>query len=220
VNRHNKTSGEALKPDWARALVKRHRVPQRLLCRLEQHKPWVWRQAHRLAGAFKLDAVEDIAQEGFMGIVQADQRFEGNRGSFLNYAKFWIRHHQLRWIRNHYQNVRVPDGKFSQVTFSYVRLDQPVGEDGNDTLMDILPAPNGCPRHEAEDNDAVRVLRECLGELSYSQFEAIRLTYLEGKTFAESGEIMGMSHQGVQSHVKNAFAKLRNKQVLREAVGL
>jgi RNA polymerase primary sigma factor len=220
--RHNKQSGEAMKPDWVRGIVPRGKHSQRLLGRLQEHHPWVRREAIRLSEAFGASCVEDdLVQEGLMGIVQADQRYEIERGvKFLTYAIWWIRHFQVRWLKEHFANVRIPDGKFERVKFGYVRLDQPVGEESSDTLMDIVPAPNGCPRHEAEDNDAIRVLRESLCELSCKQFEAVKLVYLDGKTFKQAGEVTGMSHQGVQSHAKKAFEKLRKKPALREVVGL
>jgi RNA polymerase sigma factor (sigma-70 family) len=234
--------GEDRKPGWAKTVKARRRMPERLLRRLERNKGFVCQMAWRYAQAFGIpSAVEDLVQEGLMGIIQADQDFEpackrngspspvtqergtGKRASakdagFLTYASFWIRNYMIRWAKKCARDVRVPENYYNRIALSFVSVDQPVGEDGTRTLEKILPAPNGVPGHGIEENEVISVLREAMSNLSCAQFEAVRLIFLEGKTHEEAGTILGVSHQAIAGNKQAGIRKLRGMRRLREAM--
>jgi RNA polymerase sigma factor (sigma-70 family) len=235
--------GEDRKPGWAKTVKARRRMPERLLRRLERNKGFVCQMAWRYAQAFGIpSAVEDLVQEGLMGIIQADQDFEpackrngspspvtqergtGKRASakkdagFLTYASFWIRNYMIRWAKKCARDVRVPENYYNRIALSFVSVDQPVGGDGTRTLEEILPAPNGVPGHGIEENEVISVLREAMSNLSCAQFEAVRLIFLEGKTHEEAGTILGVSHQAIAGNKQAGIRKLRGMRRLREAM--
>lgn len=80
--------------------------------------------AHRYRGRATLD-VEDLVQEGVIGLLTAINKFDGNKGyKFSTYATYWVRQAINRAIENHGRNIRVPshlrqlERKFDQARYS------------------------------------------------------------------------------------------------------
>ena len=58
---------------------------------------------------------EDLLNEGNVGLLEAAQRFDRQRGTrFITYAMYWIRKSILRAISRHHHLVRVPDYRIRQ----------------------------------------------------------------------------------------------------------
>ena len=52
--------------------------------------------------------IEDLEQEGYLGLCEAVRHYDPERGSFLTYASFWIRQGMRRFIENSGSLVRLP----------------------------------------------------------------------------------------------------------------
>ncbi len=66
-----------------------------------------WGEARKLAGAF-MD-LEDLAQEGFMGLLRAAKRFDPDRNiRFSTYARWWVRAQMTRAVDTSGRTVRLP----------------------------------------------------------------------------------------------------------------
>ena len=66
-----------------------------------------WGEARKLAGAF-MD-LEDLAQEGFMGLLRAAKRFDPDRNiRFTTYARWWVRAQMTRAVDTSGRTVRLP----------------------------------------------------------------------------------------------------------------
>ena len=66
-----------------------------------------WGEAKKLAGAF-MD-LEDLAQEGFVGLLRAAARFDPSRNiRFATYARWWVRAQMTRAVDTSGRTVRLP----------------------------------------------------------------------------------------------------------------
>ena len=64
-------------------------------------------EARKLSGPFMSE--EDLAQEGFIGLLRAAKRFEPDRGiRFSTYARWWVRAQMTRAIDHTGRPVRLP----------------------------------------------------------------------------------------------------------------
>ena len=57
--------------------------------------------------------LEDLIQEGSIGLIQAAQKFEAGKGKFSSYAYLWIKATITRAISNKSRTVRVPCNQIS-----------------------------------------------------------------------------------------------------------
>jgi len=66
-----------------------------------------WGEARKLAGAFM--ELEDLAQEGFVGLLRAAKRFDPERNiRFTTYARWWVRAQMTRAVDTTGRTVRLP----------------------------------------------------------------------------------------------------------------
>lgn len=53
--------------------------------------------------------VEDLRSEGVIGLLEAAQRFDPDRGNrFATYARWWVRHYMQRYVQENRRIVRLP----------------------------------------------------------------------------------------------------------------
>lgn len=72
----------------------------------EQYKPLVYKIALKYVG---FDELDDLVQEGFIGLYKAFMHYDKNTGSpFVTYAPYWIRQSIQRYIENSGSLVRIP----------------------------------------------------------------------------------------------------------------
>src|SRR3989339_2164840 len=50
----------------------------------------------------------DLMQEGMIGLVEAARRFDPGKGSFANYARYWIRKEILTYVLERTLMVKLP----------------------------------------------------------------------------------------------------------------
>lgn len=105
--------------------------------------------------------IDDLIMEANCGLIEAARRFTPNKDvKFITYAQFWIRKKLNTAIGEYGRTVRLPMNQEydiykrkmagEDINLTNVRLDRPVGEDGDNTLGDlILRGEFECP-FEAE----------------------------------------------------------------------
>jgi RNA polymerase primary sigma factor len=180
----------------------------------------------------------DLVQEGNLGLEHAVDKFDWRRGfKFSTYATFWIRQAIGRALDQKASLVRLPgdrsaslraalrqasgDGEELDVESARlhrlstpVSLDRTVGDDGDTTLVDLIPNDQGTPEDAVMLQVDGELLDELLATLDKRARFAIeaRFGLLDGRrqSFREGGENLGVTAEAARRLVKRAVAGLKD----------
>lgn len=177
------------------------------------HMGLVWNVAKQY-GRRSTIPIEDLVQEGCIGLMQACRKFDPTRGvAFSTYGVWWISAYIGRAIKYQAQTVHVPPLQREHVKFGYVSMDAPCSEGGEDTrtLHDVLESDI-----EDVDDDAAR---DELKEIVWAEVDTLpkklravlRLRFLEGWTLEEVGTYYGVTREAIRQTELKALAALRPK---------
>ncbi len=148
--------------------------------------------------------IEDLIQEGNLGLIVAAERFDPERGcQFSTYAVWWIRDYVSRATRD----VTMNGGQL-------LSLHLPMGEDGDSTLVDFIPDENAVsPCELTEKNELKALVTEMVSCLKPRERRVIELRFgLNGThehSLEETGEILGISKERVRQIGVKALQRLR-----------
>lgn len=88
-------------------------VSGNMLILWQKNKAFIAQIARRFRGS---EDVEDLEQEGYIGLFQAVNAYNCKQGiPFINYAAFWIRQAMQRYVENNGSVVRIPCSTRQQV---------------------------------------------------------------------------------------------------------
>ena len=166
-------------------------------------------------------SIDDLIQEGNAGLIEAAHRFTPDKDvKFITYAQFWIRKRLNLSLCEYGRTVRLPVNQEydiykrkmngEDINLRNVQLDSPIGEDGDNTLGDIILRQDFVDPFENEDKDAL--LRKLLASLKDSDREIVELFYGlvgDGMSTKEVAEAVGKSPVEVNRALKVARAKMR-----------
>jgi RNA polymerase primary sigma factor len=180
----------------------------------------------------------DLVQEGNLGLEHAVDKFDWRRGfKFSTYATFWIRQAIGRALDQKASLVRLPGDRSASLRAALrqasgdgeeldaesarlhrlstpVSLDRTVGDDGDTTLVDLIPNDQGTP----EDAVMLQVDGELLDELLATLDKRARFAVEarfglhDGRrqSFREVGENLGVTAEAARRLVKRAVAGLKD----------
>jgi RNA polymerase primary sigma factor len=180
----------------------------------------------------------DLVQEGNLGLEHAVDKFDWRKGfKFSTYATFWIRQAIGRALDQKASLVRLPGDRSASLRAALrqasgdgeeldaesarlhrlstpVSLDRTVGDDGDTTLVDLIPNDQGTP----EDAVMLQVDGELLDELLATLDKRARFAVearfglLDGRrqSFREVGENLGVTAEAARRLVKRAVAGLKD----------
>jgi RNA polymerase primary sigma factor len=102
-------------------------------------------------------------------------------------------------------------------------LDLPIGEDGDATLGDLIPAMDAADPHAAVEADALaRCVTEALAELTPREQRILRMRFgIDGAgdhTLEEVGKVFGVTRERIRQIEAKALEKLRNPALARKLV--
>lgn len=167
--------------------------------------------------------IDDLIQEGNLGLIEAARKFTAEKDvKFITYAQFWIRKRLNLALCEHGRIVRLPVNQEYEiykrkmqgedVNLSTVRIDKPIGEDGDNTIGDILLRTEFADPFEGEDTN--RVLTRLLSKLKPTEREIVELFYGlvgDGLSTKEISEQVGKTPAEVNRALKVARAKMRKE---------
>ena len=114
--------------------------------------------ARRYAVAVERDpalSYEDLMQEGELALIEARKKYDPGRGmAFDSYAMFYVRKYMRRAIRR----------------YNCESLDEPYSRDGDETRLEMLPAPEKTSNEDVRD--ALALLTEQQRAIALLAFSA------------------------------------------------
>lgn len=148
--------------------------------------------------------LEDIIQEGNVGLLKAVERFEPSRGTrFSTYAIWWIRAYVRRFVREQQSAVHVPGDSLGDRPRD-LSLEAAMDEDGELTLGDRMAStgPSADEQFLEEElkagvQQALLAVRKRLGGLGWD-IVRWRLSAHDPRTLQEIGERWGLSRERVR----------------------
>lgn len=162
-------------------------------------------------------SVEDLVQDGMIGLLKACERFDPARGkAFSTYASYWIKHCIRRSITNTDRLVRLPVHKADSLyrvgelkRERVAHLDAPLSEDGG-SLHDVLPS-DADPEAELERVEREELARELLTELDDGARDLMVARFWDERTLAEIGASRARpcTRERVRQLEADAFTKMR-----------
>lgn len=140
----------------------------------------------------------DLVQEGVVGLLQAIQRFDPERGVRLSsYAVFWIRARMLHFIQAGWRHRVITDANREEEEEEEMDLDSP-----EDLLL-----------REEDARWIARALAEAISRLDPREQWIIRGRYMSGspRTRTAIGQELGISRERVRQIEERAKEKMRKR---------
>jgi RNA polymerase primary sigma factor len=206
-------------------------------------------------------ALEDLVQEGMLGLIRAVEKFDWRRGfKFSTYGTLWIRQAIQRGLQNSGRTIRLPVhvaqrqakvrkveselgkklsrdptdeeiaivaeltvdevAEIRELSRNLTSLDQPVGEDGESALGDLLASDQPSPVEELVEAQRDRQVNNVVERLPESERDVIRLRFgLEGeeqRSLRETGKELGITLNRARELEERALQRLAGNSELEE----
>jgi RNA polymerase primary sigma factor len=166
--------------------------------------------------------IDDLIMEANCGLIEAAKRFTPDKDvKFITYAQFWIRKKLNTALGEYGRTVRLPMNQEydiykrkvagEDINLTNVRLDKPVGEDGSNTLGDlILRAEFVDPFEEQSVEQQVAAVLSKLNDHDRKVIETFYgIDRGESRSAKETADELGMDISKVNQTLRLARHKLR-----------
>ncbi|SDE99131.1 sigma-70 family RNA polymerase sigma factor [Sporolituus thermophilus] len=187
-----------LEPEEEAALWRGFKADGCLDCRrrlIEHYQPLVFKEAMRWRA--REQVVMDLIQEGTVGLIEAVENFEPERGvAFSLYAPHRIRGRMLSYIER--------EGKRE-----WASIDSPAGEIDGDTLADRLVDEAAPVPEQAERNFLIEQVLQALGRLPAKEQLVLSGMYLQEREPKQLAEALDMSLSHLYRLQKQGIRRVR-----------
>lgn len=145
---------------------------------------------------------DDLIQEGMIGLFKAIRDFKADKdASFYHFADLCI-------TRQIYHAVEASQRKKHLPLNSYVSLNAEMGQEGEDTFLDLLESfENANPEQLVIEREDSRAIKERLkNDLSRFERQVVQL-YLQGLSYRQIAQQLGKEPKAID----NALQRIRGK---------
>lgn len=169
--------------------------------------------------------IDDLIQEGNLGLNEAARRFDPSNGArFASYAALWIRKYLNEAVVEYGRVVKLPHNQEYDIykakmageetpDLTTVKLDAPIGDDGETTIGDLLCTSRNSVEAEIEMDDVQFKVKHALSVLKGRDQEIIKAYFGINNEFAMPTDIIaerfGMTNVRVCQIVKASLTKMK-----------
>lgn len=167
--------------------------------------------------------IDDLIQEGNAGLIEAAQKFTPDKDvKFITYAQFWIRKRLNLSLCEYGRTVRLPVNQEydiykrkmagEEVNLANVEIDKPIGEEGHNTIGDLILKDSLVDPFEADEQ--TQMVNRLLGKLKSQDREIVELFYGivgDGLSTKEIADKVGRTQAEVNRSLKMARFKMRKE---------
>lgn len=178
---------------------------------------WVIRRRGFARRAFGALEVDDLMQEGALGLLRAARTFDPTKGAWATYASHWLRQSMGRSLQNmgstvrapvHLQERRVKAGERPRPVMR--RLDLPISHDTPTTYGDLLaddtPSPEDCAAECERAAELSALMRRA--KLTERERRVLRLRSLD-VSLEDIGTELSLTRERVRQIEQTALERLR-----------
>ncbi len=159
--------------------------------------------------------LQDLAQEGFIGLLTAIHKFDPNAGAKLStYAYHWIKARILKALETQENTIRVPYYA-SETVEQPLSLDLPVGDDESSRLADFVSDRGEASPESIVANaylgDSLKAAMEELLSPKEAELLSLRFGLGDGRsrTLEEISGVFGLSRERTVRICERALQKLK-----------
>lgn len=150
--------------------------------------------------------IEDLAQAGYMGLIQAVQTYDESKGMFSTWAGIYIKMEMRKVLGLSRRDQRSDHGAAS--------LDEMLPGAEDITLLDTLEAPDNI-EGEYDQDELVNGVRGIVDTLEGSERELVQLHDLQGIGLSAAGRACGLTTSSANRIHSKAMRNLSRNPRLR-----
>ena len=152
--------------------------------------------------------LDDILQAGRMGLVQARNKYDEERGvKFITYATSYVEFTIIRWLRDHGTTIKIPN----YIDITDEENDLPTTVDSTELVDNEANIQN-----PFANTDLVMVVESLLQTLDLRTAQAVKMYFLDHKTLDVISEEMGISSQRVHQILNAGLKKLHAHMIAHD----
>ena len=175
----------------------------------EQNRGLVYHIAKRYMAACQNDRatdIEDLAQAGYIGLIEATSTYDENKGAFSTWATVYILKEVRKALGLQRRDPRADQGALS--------MDATLLEGEEITLADTIASPDDT-EEGFDQNELVQAVRATVDALPDGQRELVRGHNLLGQSIAAVGRRIGLTSSAAQNTYRKGRDRLHRDARLR-----
>ena len=181
----------------------------------EENRALVMMCAKRYRRVVAMDraaSMEDMIQQGMLGLIRAAQTFDPNAGK--SWAGWAIWHVDMEIQKA----LRLRRHKFINLNMTAISLETPITEDG-ETLADVIEDVNAeSPAESAERKDRAAQTRKAVARIKSRKTKSIMTALLDGKKPRDIARALKTNERQIYATAHRAREMLKKDKVLIECV--
>lgn len=153
---------------------------------------------------------EDLCQAGNLGLLRAAKDYDEARGSFSNYALYWIRDAIANELGTHSRTIAIPRHEMRKAASDK----RPYPKNACTLDLDKIQSDEVSSEESLDRQSQYKLARkEMLNLLTPLQQQVLVMRFTHDMMLNEVGEKLGYSREWVRQQEKKALSILKNKMV-------